>query len=265
MSQVVHLCSGPPSRHEHYFEHLLSFYRLFVDMIQGLLNGIGLVAALLLHGCWPPLAIRLPCSPCFAPHLAFNTGVATSNTRWSTITRDWRKVSCLFTFHVMAVLFNPNPKRVIIYGISAGCEDTDYIDQPAIYAILTSSPIWCICTTGAIDDFYVDEGHLLFEISPFPRALQCHSMKKTKFANIISMPNGNTVSFGDSNNKEQHARYRLPSTIQPCGLTLDFSTGQSTLSSTPSNHINDAQKTGYIEIPVGPHAAPPSPLHTLLT
>lgn len=134
---------------------------------------------------------------------------------------------------------------------------TDARRQPAMLAVMASSPLWCTYKTGEIDDFFVDGMHSLLELAPRPRVLRYRAAVKTTFANLVDAPGGDAViSFGL---RQPHDA--LPAAgrtsagsatrgASASGLILDFNAGVATLCSVP-----DSQ--GYVEIPAGPYAKSP--------
>ncbi|KIH92477.1 hypothetical protein SPBR_02489 [Sporothrix brasiliensis 5110] len=132
------------------------------------------------------------------------------------------------------------PKLVVVCG---ACSHGPQIGQAAVYVITTSSPLWCTYTTGAVDDFYVDDQHLLFELAPNPRVIQyCSPPKTATFSEIVDVASPDIVSFGQKNG---------------CGLSLNFRTNLVTISYETEGHTQ--KHGGYNEIPIGPHQTPPDP------
>lgn len=119
--------------------------------------------------------------------------------------------------------------------------------QPAILAIMTSSPLWSIYKTGEIDDFLVSDRHLLLELAPRPRALW-YAVKQTKYADLVDTTDDALISFGHS------ATRTAGGSARSSGLTLDFDAGVATLCSLPSQA--KGQEQGYMEISVGPRDGP---------
>ncbi|CAK7203032.1 hypothetical protein SEUCBS139899_005761 [Sporothrix eucalyptigena] len=122
------------------------------------------------------------------------------------------------------------PTLVVLYG-----HTTDKRRQSALFAVLMSSPLWCTCHSGRIDDFFVDDKHLLLEMAPRARVLQYQpatNKHKTIFADLVEIDDmADTISFGSRS-----------------GLLLDLAAGVATLSSA----VEPADAGHYVEIPTGP-------------
>lgn len=112
--------------------------------------------------------------------------------------------------------------------------------QPAILAIMTSSPLWSIYKTGEVDDFLVGDEHLLLELAPRPRALW-YAGEQTKYADLVDTTKDAVIRFGQS-------------ATRPSGLNLNLDTGVATLCSLPGQAKGREQ--GYVEIPVGRRDGP---------
>lgn len=120
--------------------------------------------------------------------------------------------------------------------------------QTAILAVITSSPLWSIYRTGKIDDFLVDDTHLLLELAPRPRILW-YAAEQTKYADLVDTTDDALISFGHS------ATPTADGPARSSGLTLNLNAGVATLCSLPGWTKGPAQ--GYVEIPVGPRNGPP--------
>lgn len=143
-------------------------------------------------------------------------------------------------------------KLIVIYGRT--------MDSNSKYALVTvsmASPLWRQYLTGAIDDHYVDEKHVLMELAPQARVLQFKQFSpakapvpKSKRLTLLDLVDidetADSISFG----------HRLNSNSgQPSsGLRLDLAAGVATLTSAP-------QLPGhYVEIPAGSGTKTPGPV-----
>lgn len=138
----------------------------------------------------------------------------------------------------------------VIYGNKAGT------GEPSVFVILMSSPLWCRYTTGAIDDFYVDDEHLLFEITLHPRVMQFRPQGKTKFADIVNVSKQSALSFGTV--QTGHTTRKIAPTAVS-GLTLNLESRTATMSSAANAGTDHV---GYVELPAGQHTTPPTSLET---
>lgn len=118
------------------------------------------------------------------------------------------------------------------------------VDRPVVFAIITSSPLWCTYKNGKVDDFFVGESHLLVQLTPQARMLK-HTKTKAKYTDVVDIAQTGQLIFG-----------RTPSSS---GLTLDFETGVAILSS------SDAESGEYMEIPVRGEEASSRTLHRART
>ncbi|ERT01031.1 hypothetical protein HMPREF1624_02268 [Sporothrix schenckii ATCC 58251] len=141
-------------------------------------------------------------------------------------------------------------KLVVVYG---ACSHGPQIGQAAAYVIMTSSPLWCTYMTGAVDDFYVDDKHLLFELAPNPRVMQyCSPPNTATFSEIVDVSSPDIVTFGHKNGR---------------GLSLNFSTRLVTLSALYDLRIahvyfqegDDGWKANPTSHPQHTHVLPASP------
>jgi hypothetical protein len=123
--------------------------------------------------------------------------------------------------------------------------DSKY-DKLALFAIFTSSPLWCTYQTGGIDDFAVGNAHLLLQLMPEPRALW-YPAAQTKYVDLVNTANNESISFG-------HVADLTDSSIRSSGLTVNLEACLATLSSSP--HQGGGPEQGYLEIPVGPSKGP---------
>lgn len=163
---------------------------------------------------------------------------------------------------VKALTWPYGPKLAVIHGITTALasgpwsilsspRDGPY-GQRAIFAVLTSSPLWCTFETGETTDFLVGEAHVLLELAPRPHALWWGT-KQTKFADLVSAADDDTsISFG-------RAVADPDSPACSSGLKLDFGAGVATLCSSPRHR--ERREDGYVEIVVGPSNGPAKQLY----
>lgn len=150
-------------------------------------------------------------------------------------------------------------KFVVVYGTTtdvasqAGSNHTrsstrsTEASQPAILAIMTSSPLWSIYKTGEIDDFLVGDEYLLLELAPWPRALW-YACERTKYADLVDTTDRASICFGQS------ATRTAGGLARPSDLELNLDTGVAILYSLPGQAKGRQQ--GYVEIPVGRRDGP---------
>lgn len=146
-------------------------------------------------------------------------------------------------------------KLVVVYGIAtdavfqggsrhtrrSSARNTE-ASEPAILAIMTSSPLWSIYKTGEIDDFLVGDEHVLLELAPRPRALW-YVGERTKYADLVDTSEDAVICFGQSTTRTAGGSAR------PSGLRLNLDIGVATLCSVPGQA--EGQEQGYVEVVVG--------------
>ncbi|OAA58009.1 hypothetical protein SPI_06894 [Niveomyces insectorum RCEF 264] len=132
---------------------------------------------------------------------------------------------------------------------------TDERRQPAMLAVMTSSPLWCTYETGHIDDFLVDDMHVLLEMALRPRVLRYRASARTTYSDLVDIPGDAFLSFGLCQPHDATApagRTAAGSAAWGAGasgLVLDCNAGVATLCSVPHSQ-------GYVDIPAGPCAKP---------
>lgn len=154
-------------------------------------------------------------------------------------------------------------KLVVVYGTAAtdvasreeGSRQTRSstrnaeASQPAILAIMTSSPLWCVYKTGAIDDFLVGDAHLLLELAPRPRVLW-YADAQTKYADLVDTTDDASIFFRRSATGTAGGG----SARTPSGLDIDLNDGVATLRSSPRQ--TKEREQGYVEVSVGRRGEP---------
>ncbi|KAL1901000.1 hypothetical protein Sste5346_002064 [Sporothrix stenoceras] len=139
-------------------------------------------------------------------------------------------------------------KLVVIYGRTTGSNS-----QPALFTVSMSSPLWRHFLTGAVDDHYVDEKHVLMELAPEARVLQfspakakAPKSKRLTFLDLVGIDeSADSISFGQQPSS---------SSSSGSGLFLDLATGVAHLTSAP--HLQGH----YVEIPAGSGTKTPDPV-----
>jgi hypothetical protein len=121
-----------------------------------------------------------------------------------------------------------------------------------LFAIITSSPLWCTYQTGRIDDFHVGDGHLLLQLVPQPRALW-YPTAQNKYVDIVNTVENASISFG-------RVTAITNNSIRSSGFTVNFEACLAMLSS--YIHQDGGSEQGYIEIPIGPSTGPANMLNT---
>lgn len=144
---------------------------------------------------------------------------------------------------VLAALMWPyGAKLAVVYGDVAAA---DARAQPAIFAVMAASPVWCTYATGARSDFFVDDTHVLLEMAPRPRVLRYRGAATATLAELVAAPGDGALSFGAVRQPNGDAR-------TSSGLVLDFPACVATLCSVPED------SHGYAEIAPGPSAEAPN-------
>ncbi|KAK5110177.1 hypothetical protein LTR62_006173 [Meristemomyces frigidus] len=120
-------------------------------------------------------------------------------------------------------------------------QDLSIEESPAVFIIITASPLWCAYKTGRIDDFFVGKGHVILSLAP-PRTLW-YPYAETKFSELVSINDNHCLSFGGHEAEQERSS----------GLEIGLDAGTATLRYAPAS----SQEDMYVEVGMGPSSKGP--------